>query len=143
MPNRFLTLGIIVLAVALPIAAMSASSSPAPSVEAKSPAEKLRVVGVDVLMRTPEKYQGTVQVRGVVSSVFPKEQKLGLLDAVYLNCCSSPCGTVQILPVRWTGTMPDMKTLVLVDGEIQRTGDKMEFVARSIKPVEPTGGAAK
>lgn len=144
MQNRFLKLGMIVLAVSLPTAAVAvSSSSPAPAVETKPPAGKLRVIGVDVLMRAPDKYQGTVRVRGMVSSVFPKEQRLGLLDAVYLNCCSSPCDGTPILPVRWIGVMPTIKTLVLVTGEIQRAGEKLEFVAKSIETVEPAGGAAK
>ncbi len=144
MQNRFLTLCIIVLAVSNPIAAAAAaSSSTAPAVETKSPAENLPVIEVDALMKAPDKYQGTVRVRGVVSSVFPKEQRLGLIDAVYLNCCSTPCGAIQVLPVRWAGDMPVMKTLALVNGEIKRTGEKLEFVAKSIETVAPAGATAK
>ncbi len=140
--SRRLVSVVVVMSIWLPVAAVAAP--PAPAAVADAPAEKIPSVGVDALMKTPDTYKGTVRVRGVVSSVFPKAQKLGIIDAIYLNCCSSPCGTPpQSLPVKWTGEMPQAKTLVLVTGEVKRTGEKLEFVARSIDAVIPSQGAAK
>ncbi len=138
-PGRLLLLMLCAVAAASrpTIASMAASSSPPPPA-----GEQLQVIGVDALMRSPDKYPGTVRVRGVVISVFPDEQRLGLLDAIYLNCCSSPCGSLQALPVKWAGDMPPAKTMVLVTGEIRRTGKKLEFVAAGIEKAGPDEGAA-
>lgn len=123
---------VVALAVCVPFAATAAPPSPAPAAAADAPGEKIPSVGVDALMKAPDKYQGTVRLRGVVSAVFPKEQHLGLIDAIYLNCCST-ASCAQALPVKWTGEMPPTKILVIVTGEIQRSGEKLEFVAKSIE----------
>jgi hypothetical protein len=105
--------------------------------------EKIQSVAVDALMKAPDSYKGTVRLRGVVTSVFPEKQKLGLLDAVYLTCCPSPCGGPQALPVTWAGDMPPVRSLVLVTGEVRRSGEKLEFVARSIDRLRQADGGAK
>ncbi len=134
---------VILLTIGIPVTGMSAPPSPTPAAAANAPAEKIPSVGVDALMKAPDTYKGTVRVRGVVSAVFPKQQKLGLLDAIYLTCCSSPCGGPQALPVKWTGDMPTVKTLVLVTGDIRRTGEKLELVAKSIDKIRQPDGAVK
>ena len=88
---------VVALAVCVPFPATAAPPSPAPAAAADAPGEKISSVGVDALMKAPDKYQGTVRLRGVVSAVFPKEQQLGLIDAIYLNCCS-PHRVLRLFP---------------------------------------------
>ncbi len=141
MKNRLLVVGIMVLAVALPLVPAAALCAPSQPAAEKQPAGDAPAIGVNALMRSPDSHKGTIRVRGVVTSVFPKEQRLGLVDAVYLNCCSSPCASIQAMPVKWTGEMPPAKSLVMVTGEVRRTGEKLEFVAEKIDGVPPSPAA--
>lgn len=146
MKNGFIVAVAAISILSLPLAAGAASSSPpaqAPAAGVAGSAQERPLVGVDELMKAPEKYQGAIRVRGMVRKVFPKEQRLGLLDARYANCCSTPCETEKLLPVVWAGELPRVRELVVISGEIQRREGKMEFVAKGIEPAEPAGGTSK
>jgi hypothetical protein len=134
---------VIVWAVCMPVAASAESTSPTVATDGNAAKEEIPLVGVTALMAAPEKHPGTIRVRGVVSAVYPDAKQLGLLDPLFAGCCASPCEGAQPLPVRWTGIMPKAKNLVLATGEIQRTGKKIEFVARSIEAILPAAGAAR
>jgi hypothetical protein len=130
----------------LTLVAGAASAPPSAQIPASGvagPVEQRPPVEVDDLLKAPEKHQGALRVRGVVRKVFAKEQRLGLLDAQYADCCSTPCESEKLLPVVWTGEMPRVRALVLISGEIQRRDGKMEFVAKGIEPAKPVGGTAK
>lgn len=137
MRNGFTAVVAAVLILSMTLVAGAASPSPS----AQTPSSG--VVDVDDLMKAPEKYQGALRVRGMVRKVFAKEQRLGLLDASYANCCSTPCESEKLLPVVWAGEMPRVRALILISGEIQRREGKMEFIAKSIEPAQPAGGSSK
>src|SRR5512137_2809230 len=146
MKNGFIVAVAAVSILSLPLAAGAASSSPpaqAPAAGVAGSAQERPLVEDDELMKAPERYQGAIRVRGMVRKVFPKEQRLGLLDASYANCCSTPCETEKLLPVVWAGEMPRVRALVLVTGEARKAGGTFEFVAKSIETVKPAGAAAK
>ncbi|HEY6000669.1 MAG TPA: hypothetical protein VI078_15385 [bacterium] len=146
MRNGFIVALATVLILSLPLAAGAAPSSPpaqAPPSGVAGTAGERPLVEVDDLLKAPEKHQGALRVRGMVRKVFAKEQRLGLLDARYANCCSTPCETEKLLPVAWAGEMPRVRALVLISGDIQRRDGKMEFVATGIEPAAPAGGTSK
>ncbi len=93
------------------------------------------VLDVSTLMREPEKHPGPVQVEGVVSRVYPEDQKLGLIDTGEFKRCGVITCADMVLPVRWAGAMPEPKAQVRLDGEVRKSGRGFEFVARSLETV--------
>lgn len=143
MQSRWLVLAFAIMTAALSTATMAASSPPAPSTDAQPTAAGLPVIEVDSLMKAPEKYPGTIRVRGMVRKVYSKKQRLGLIDAHYLGCCTTPCDSGSLLPVTWTGDMPSIRALVLVTGETRQAGGTFEFVAKSLEIVPSPPFVAK
>jgi hypothetical protein len=135
MKRRFALIG---LAMLVPVQYASGAQSPcAPAAAAPTGAKGGSVVAVAALMSGVDQYRGTIRVEGLVRKVFPKEQKLGLIDATEFRKSGmiSACCANQILPVQWSGPMPEMKSVVLMEGEIRKVGDKFEFAARSLEKV--------
>jgi hypothetical protein len=123
------------LALLLPIPFVSgAQKTCAPEVSAVKSGAVLQVAA---LLSDANHQKGTIRVEGLVRKVFPKEQKLGLIDATEFRKCGmiSACCANQVLPVQWSGPMPEMKTVVRAEGEIRKVGDKFEFAARSLEKV--------
>lgn len=143
MQNRWLTLGLIVVAVFISGVAIAAAPSAAPATGPKPAVAGPPVIEVDSLMKAPEKYPGIIRVQGMVRKLYPKEQRLGLLDALFMNCCSTPCDSEKLLPVKWTGDMPRVRALVLATGEARKTGGTFEFVATSLETVKTPASVAK
>lgn len=116
-------------------------SAPFPSGTAMAQSAALKaapsdgVLDVSTLMREAKQLEGSIRVEGVVSQVFPKEQKLGLIDAAEFKRCGVVTCADLVLPVRWSGTMPEPKTHVRLEGEIQKLGVRMEFAAKSLEKV--------
>jgi len=93
------------------------------------------VLEVSTVMREADNHKGAIRLEGVVSKVFPKEQRLGLIDSAEFKKCGVVTCADMVLPVRWNGAMPEAKSIVRLEGEIQKTGEKLEFVARSLEMV--------
>lgn len=143
MPSRWLVICLVVLTMSLSTTTMAASSPPAPNTDAQPTAVETPVIEVDSLIKAPEKYPGAIRVRGMVRKVYSKEQRLGLIDAHYLSCCTTPCDSGSLLPVTWTGDMPRIRALVLVTGETRQAGGTFEFVAKSLEIVPSPPFVAK
>lgn len=110
----------------------------APAVRAAdkaSPAGGGAVLEVSTLAREADRLKAPVRVEGVVSKVFPKEHRLGLIDAAEFKRCGGVTCADLVLPVQWSGAMPEVKSLVRASGEIRRRGETMEFVATSLEKV--------
>ena len=99
-------------------------------------AEPQGAVGVEALMKNVDQHKGSVRVEGVVSAASAERQSLTLIDTRELEECGvTTCAQLK-LPVRWTGTMPAVRAIVRVDGEVQRQPDgKLVFVARGVEQV--------
>ena len=99
-------------------------------------AEPQGAVGVEALMKNVDQHKGSVRVEGVVSAASAERQSLTLIDTRELEECGvTTCAQLK-LPVRWTGTMPPVRAIVRVDGEVQRQPDgKLVFVARGVEQV--------
>lgn len=96
---------------------------------------------VSAFMRDVEKHKGPVVVEGVVSQVYSKEQRLGLIDAAEFKRCGVVTCATEVLPVRWSGKMPEAKDVVRVEGEVKKGAAGLEFVARSVVKAQSRAGS--
>lgn len=103
---------------------------------APAAAEPQGAIGVEALMKNIDQQKGSVRVEGVVSAASAERKSLTLIDTRELEECGvTTCAQLK-LPVRWTGTMPPVRAIVRVDGEVQQQPDgKLLFVARGVEEV--------
>ncbi len=126
------------LAMLVPVQFASGAQSPcSPAPTTPTAAKSGSALAVSALMCDAYRYKGTIRVEGLVRKVFPKERKLGLIDATEFKKSGmiSACCANQVLPVQWSGPMPEVKSVVLATGEIRKVRDKLEFVAMSLEKV--------
>ena len=93
------------------------------------------VIGVESLMKSPDKYPGVIQVEGAVSSVSPKKGTLTLIDKSELKECGVTNCAEYILPVQWKGPFPTVKEIVRIKGKVEKVNGKRIFVATSLKKI--------
>ena len=105
-------------------------SSVAQAAEASS-----AVVGVESLMKSPDKYPGVIQVEGAVSSVSPKKGTMTLIDKSELEECGTTNCAEYVLPVQWKGPFPTVKEIVRIKGKVEKVNGKKIFVATSLKKI--------
>jgi hypothetical protein len=90
-------------------------------------------IGVEKLMKNVEQHRGSIRVEGVVSATSAEHRSLTLIDLRELRECGVTTCAEFKLPVRWTGPMPAVQSIVRVEGEVQETGGKFVFVATSLE----------
>lgn len=108
------------------------TNAPAESATASTNA----VVGVETFMRGVERYKGRVQVEGVVQKVSAKAKSVALIDVEEFRKCGLADCADAVLPVRWTGKLPEAGQAVRVTGEVQKQKGKLVFVASELEKVE-------
>jgi hypothetical protein len=117
-----------------------ATDSPPSQTPAAGPVSEQQsgaAVNVDDLMTSPEQYTGQLYLLGVVSFVSPEQRTLGLIDSrEFAECGVTTCSSF-ILPVKWDGPMPQVEDTVEVTGEVQKSGSKFVFIARSLEKSAP------
>jgi len=128
--KRWVSVVCLVLIAATASAANPEKTSPA---SAATGTKSGAVLEISTLLREDGKVKGPIRIEGVVSKVFPKEQRLGLIDAAEFKKCGVVTCADFVLPVRWGGAMPQVKSLVQLEGEIRESGGKLEFVATSLQ----------
>ncbi len=116
--------------------ALTLSTGVAKAVE-KAPPVKVPALSVATLMREADRHKGPVLVEGVVAKVFPKEQKLGVIDSDEFRRCGTVTCAAEILPVKWAGAMPEPTNFVRIEGEIRKGAAGLELVARSVEKIQP------
>jgi hypothetical protein len=84
-----------------------------------------KVLGVDEYMSNVDRYKGPVNIKGVVSTVSPKHQMLGLIDTGEFESCKVVTCAQLTLPVFWTGKMPHVKETVVVEGEAKQKNKRL------------------
>lgn len=95
-------------------------------------------LGVDLLVREPEKHPGTLVVEGVVKTTSKKDQTLALIDVEEYRKCRVVTCSLLALPVRWAGEMPAVLDIVRVEGAVTTVNGKMLFAARKLEKVPET-----
>lgn len=89
-----------------------------------NPLNLSKVVDVDQVVQHPDRFHGFVGVDGIVIKVDPSK------DAFVLGC-EDLC---IMMPVKYTGQMPDVGCQITVYGEIKQSEDeKFVFEAQEIK----------
>lgn len=92
-------------------------------------------LGVNQLMKAPEKHPGALMVEGVVKTASQKDQTLALIDVEEYRKCKVVTCSLLALPVRWAGEMPAVLDIVQVEGEVTTVNGKMLFAARKLVKV--------
>ena len=125
--------------IAFYIKAMVQRQESASSINTRTETHRNGSLGVDELMKNVDSIRGTVQVRGVVSSILSQKQMFTLIDiAEYKKCGILTCAPLT-LPIQWQGPMPAVRELVEVKGEVQEANGKLVFDALQISLVEIQG----
>jgi hypothetical protein len=84
-------------------------------------------IHVDELMKHPEQYPGEIAIVGVVSETDSDRQLVRLIDEGEFDACRELGCAALVLPVRWTGVMPEKARRVKVSGRIVRSDNGLLF----------------
>ncbi len=96
------------------------SSQPASAARDKAAAAYPKV-GVEQLAKNPAAFRGrTFVLRGVVSGVVPKRRLFTLIDQKEYDSCRELGCSVYVVPVTFSGTLPDTAKSVLVTGRLEQ-----------------------
>lgn len=90
------------------------------------------VLGVEALMRDVDRHRGPVRVKGVVSAVAAQGRTFALIDLREFEACGL-ANCALTLPVRWTGDMPAVRDVVVVNGDVREADGKLVFVASTME----------
>ncbi len=93
------------------------------------------VVDVEGFAKNPYSYLGKeIQLKGVVSFVYPESQMIVLIDnKEYASCGVVTCAINQI-PVAYSGSMPNVKDFVIATGKVSQSNDgKLLIKATEVK----------
>ena len=96
------------------------SSQPASAARDKATSAYPKV-GVAQLAKNPAAYRGrTFVLRGVVSGVVPKRRLFTLIDQKEYDSCRELDCSAYVVPVSFSGTLPDTAKSVLVTGRLEQ-----------------------
>jgi hypothetical protein len=93
-------------------------------------------VGVEEMMRNVDRFRGGVQVQGVVNGVSAERRVFSLIDSREAAECDLACPEL-VLPVRWEGSMPEVRETIRVEGIVEETDGAFIFAARSVDKIRP------
>ncbi len=83
----------------------------------------------------PGAFAGTITLAGVTAGFAPNDQTLfGIMDLKELQCNSPNCNK-KILPVRFTGKVPDLGDEVRVTGSFVAAGNGYLFASEQVEVV--------
>ncbi|UCF84084.1 MAG: hypothetical protein JSV50_00125 [Desulfobacteraceae bacterium] len=94
---------------------------------------KSQVLDVNSVAPDPSAYKGTIKIRGVVSKVFPSDSLFILIDRrEYKTCGVVTCAT-KLVPVRYSGALPEVKEEVVVTGQMVTAEKGFIFKGKEIQ----------
>ena len=86
--------------------------------------QSIKVVNVDAVVSAPDRYKGFFGVEGTVI-------KIDEAKSIFLLGCEDTC---IIMPVEYKGQMPEVKSKIIVYGEINKQEDgRYIFEAKEVK----------
>ena len=113
---------------------MGGSDSSSQEVEDAEKVFTARVLGVEEFMRNVEQYrQSSVTLEGVVSAVSVENQLVGLIDIREFRECKITTCSALTLPIRWSGSMPQVQEMVQVKGKLQEKDGRFVFLAQEME----------
>lgn len=94
-------------------------------------------LGVDAFLDAPEKNQGEVAIRGIVSQVFAEKKSFILIDADEFKTCGLECPAIT-LPVRMDrvsmeGVLPRLKDEVVVVADAKSEGKGFSLKVKEVR----------
>ncbi|NIA21625.1 MAG: hypothetical protein GWP05_06605 [Anaerolineaceae bacterium] len=87
------------------------------------PDSSSKIVQVDDLAKSPEDFKGRIVLRAVVVGLKESEGVFGVIDSREFESCGRLTCAETILPVRFSGRLPGLKTVVEITGRVVR-GEK-------------------
>lgn len=97
------------------------TTSAQPASAARDKAAAYPKVGVAQLAKNPTAFRGrTFVLRGVVSGVVPKRRLFTLIDQKEYDSCRELDCSAYVVPVSFSGTLPDTAKSVLVTGRLEQ-----------------------
>lgn len=94
------------------------------------------VLQVDDLARNPEDFKGDIILQAVVAGVKKSKGVFGVIDRrEFEEEGTLNCPDAIVVPVKFGGSLPDLKTLVEITGRVVRTEKGLIIDARQVKVV--------
>lgn len=108
----------------------------AASVDRSARAERsAAIVHVDDLGDDPEKFKDEIVLRAVVSAVKKSEGVFAVIDSREYESCGVLTCAKHTLPVKFSGELPDPRTLVEITGEVVHSDKGLVFAAKRVDRV--------
>ncbi len=103
--------------------------------EASAPAKleaSTAPVHVDDLADSPEKFKGEIVLRAVVSAVKKPQGVFAVIDSREFESCGVLTCAKNNLPVKFSGKLPQPRTVVEITGEVVESDKGLVFAARLV-----------
>lgn len=102
--------GVLVMVLGVGLA-LGMGSKPGPSGQAGA-------LNVDSVAADPGAYKGDIKVQGVVAKVDTSDSVFSLIDIREYKACGVVTCASKFVPVRYSGTLPEVKEELVVTGEM-------------------------
>ena len=106
-----------------------------PRATAKS-ATSSKIVHVDDLAKSPENFKGEIMLRAVVAGVRKSEGVFGVIDSREFESCGVLTCAENILPVKFSGNLPEPKAVVEITGRMVRVEKGLIIQAKRVEVVK-------
>ncbi len=108
-----------------------------PLAAAVKPAAASKVVHVDDLAKRPDDFKGDIVLRGVVAGVKPSKGVFGIIDSREFESCGGVLTCAEnILPVKFSGALPEPKAVVEITGRMVRGEKGLVIEANRVEAVQ-------
>ena len=100
---------------------------------------------VATVIQHPDKFTGEFDLVGVVSLVYPGKNLFVVIDTTeFEECGRTDCADEQV-PVQWNQSMPKVRDIVNIQGQIKKTDKGYIFIAKQVKtaPAGKENGKSK
>lgn len=108
---------------------------PVQQAAAESQGTVRKLVHVGELAAKPEDFKGEILLRAAVAAVKESEGVMSVIDAREFKSCGVVTCAESYLPVKFTGKLPQTKTIVEITGHVGKTGKGFVFEASRVDVV--------
>ena len=94
-----------------------------------------KIVQVDDLARNPGEFKGEIVLRAVVVGVRKSKGVFGVIDSREFESCGTLSCAKSILPVKFSGRLPEPKAVVVITGQMVRGEKGLIIQAKRVEVV--------
>ena len=94
-----------------------------------------KIVQVDDLARNPGEFKGEIVLRAVVVGVRKSKGVFGVIDSREFESCGTLSCAKSILPVKFSGRLPEPKAVVVITGQMVRGEKGLIIEAKRVEVV--------